>query len=73
MPTGHRYLMSEQVPVRGLNAQRFWHVGKPLAVQRMHSALQASHGAHGLYLCAVTYADGTCFRLPAPLLGSDYA
>ncbi len=152
------YLMSEQVPARGLNARRFWHVGKPLAVQRMHSALQALLGehdfsafrsstcqsrtpmrhmlqarvtrvgelvlcdleanaflhrmvrmilgvlvplgvgkvpesalsdalrcgsfdasrmptapAHGLYLCGVAYADGTCFRLPTPLLGSDYA
>ena len=151
------YLLSEEVPDRGLNAKRIWHLGKKLECERMHRAAQDLLGErdfsafrsagcasktpmrnlmearvsrlgelilcdlranaflhrmvrmivgvlvpigagrvpeiavsealdagtfdgslmptappHGLYLCAVEYPDGTCFRLPAPLLGSRY-
>ncbi len=151
------YLLSEDVPDRGLNARRIWHLGKELDDERMHLAAQDLLGerdfsafrsagcnaktpmrnlmkarvsrlgelilcdltanaflhrmvrmiigvlvpigagkmpqsalsraletgsfdgslmptapAHGLYLCAVEYPDGTYFRLPGPLLGSRY-
>ena len=151
------YLLSEEIPDRGLNARRIWHLGTELDAERMHMAAQDLLGerdfsafrsagcnsrtpmrnlmsarvtrlgelilcdltanaflhrmvrmivgvlvpigtgkvpqsaisdaleagsfdgslmptapAHGLYLCAVQYPDGTCFRLPGPLLGSRY-
>lgn len=151
------YLVSEEIPERGLNAKRIWHTGLALDTHRMHRAAQdllgerdfsafrsaqcnastpmrnllsarvarvgslivcdlianaflhrmvrmilgvlvpvgagrASPGAiqnalakgsfnasqmptapaHGLYLCAVEYQDGMCFRPPTPLLGSEY-
>lgn len=151
------YLLSEDVPERGLNAKRVWHTGVPLDIERMRQAARDLLGerdfsafrsaqcnastpmrnvvsarvdrigalivcdltanaflhrmvrmivgvlvpvgarracqsavadalaagafdaskmptapAHGLYLCAVEYPDGTCFRLPSPLLGSRY-
>lgn len=34
------YLLSEEIPDRGLNAKRIWHVGKELDVERMHHAAQ---------------------------------
>lgn len=151
------YLLSEEVPDRGLNAKRIWHLGKALDCDPMLRAAQDLLGerdfsafrssgcnartpmrnlmsarvsrlghlivcdltanaflhrmvrmivgvlvsigagkvpqsaiadaleagsfdgslmptapAHGLYLSAVEYPDGTCFRLPGPLLGSRY-
>lgn len=36
------------------------------------ASLMPTAPAQGLYLCAAQYPDGTCFRLPAPLLGSRY-
>ncbi len=34
------YLLSEEVPDRGLNAKRMWHLGKELDCERMHQAAQ---------------------------------